>query len=73
MLLIVSCSCDVILPVLVILLIPTISDEESTKIAFSAVTWPSVIPDNLLRSVAVASTNVEPIEVLRQHHYEIIL
>ena len=59
-LLIVSCSCDVILPVLVILLIPTISDEESTTIAFSAVTWPSVIPDNLLRSVAVASTNVEP-------------
>ena len=54
------CSCDVILPVLVISFIPFKLDEESTTSAFPELTCPPVTPDNLFNSSAVALTRVSP-------------
>ena len=56
----VSCSTEVILPVLVTLLKPDILEELSTTTAFPPVTCPSVILDNLFKSAAVDDTIVSP-------------
>ena len=60
LLLIVSWSCDVILPELVMSLIPAKLDELSTISAFPESACPPVTPDNLFNSSALALTRVSP-------------